>query len=57
MAHDAMQDPNGSLDGRSDVVAPIDDGLDPMQALGYEAADPLLQARLWGESPVREAAS
>ena len=33
--------------------APVDDLLDPFQqVVGYEAADPLLTAQLFGETPV-----
>ena len=60
MANDAMwplassggaRAPAADADGRAS-----DDAFDPLM-LGYEAADPLLQARLWGETPVSWPAS
>jgi hypothetical protein len=54
MADDVMdpKDPRGSA-ARAEPGLPAEDGLDPMLGLGYEAADPALLARLWGE-PVTE---
>lgn len=47
-------EPNGAIEARAqdnaEALRRLDDGLDPMQALGYEAADPSLQARLWGDT-------
>ena len=61
MANDAMGPPGSSGGARApaadaDGRAAADDAFDPLM-LGYEAADPLLQARLWGEAPVSWPAS
>jgi hypothetical protein len=54
MADDMMdsEDTRGSA-LHADPALPAEDGFDPLLGLGYEAADPALQARLWGE-PVLE---
>lgn len=51
MASDAMGTPPSFSAGATGGHAPgLDDDTDPMaSALGYEAADPLLLAQLWGE--------
>jgi hypothetical protein len=54
MADDVMdpKDPRGTA-ARAEAALPADDGGDPLLGLGYEAADPALLARLWGE-PLQE---
>lgn len=51
MASDAMGTPPSHSGPAAGAFAPgLDDDIDPMSsALGYEAADPLLLAQLWGE--------
>lgn len=60
MAHDAMDGlpPNGA-DGAARPQAeapPRGEDFDPL-CLGYEAADPALQALLWGETPASRESS
>lgn len=54
-----IDEPKGAQDARATDAAdalPRTNDCDPMlSALGYEAADPSLQARLWGESAAASA--